>query len=62
MDLKLIDKIEIAENKIFKWYSIELADGKKIRITGNHPIYLPKLKCWRRVDELKEGDIVLNIF
>jgi hypothetical protein len=43
----------------FQWYSLELEDGTTIKITGNHLVYLPKLKCWRRVDELDENDTYL---
>ena len=42
-----------------EWYEIELEDGTKLTITGNNPVWLPTLNCYRRVDELKEGDYVL---
>jgi len=42
-----------------EWYEVGLSNGNKIEITGNHLIYLPRLKCWRRVDELNENDVVL---
>lgn len=42
------------------WYEIELENGEKITITGNNPIWLPRLKCYRRVDELATGDYVLK--
>lgn len=48
------------QEKDYIWYKITLSDGKELKVTGNHKIYLPKLKCWRRVDELTEGDFVLN--
>ena len=38
---------------------IELEDGTKLTITGNNPVWLPTLNCYRRVDELKQGDYVL---
>lgn len=41
------------------WYEIELIDGKKIIITGDNPVWLPILKCYREVKYLKEGDYVL---
>ena len=34
------------------WYEIETESGAKIKATGNHKVFLPDLKCWRRVDEL----------
>ncbi len=42
------------------WYEIETEDGQKIKVTGNHLLYLPKLKAYRRADELVEGDFVLQ--
>lgn len=41
-----------------EWYEIELDNGKKITITGNNPVFLPELYCYRRVDELSAGDIL----
>lgn len=40
----------------FDWYELETDDGKKIKVTGNHKVYLPKLRCWRRVEDLEIGD------
>lgn len=42
-----------------EWYEIELEDGRKITITGNNPVWLPELNCYRRTDELKIGDVLL---
>lgn len=42
-----------------EWYEIELEDGKTLIITGNNPVWLPELNCYRRTDELKIGDSVL---
>lgn len=42
-----------------EWYEIELENGQKITITGNNPVWLPELKCYRRADELKENDVLL---
>ena len=41
------------------WYEIVTEDNKVIKITGNHRVWMPKLKCWRRVDELSEHDYFL---
>lgn len=46
---------EDIKEKTHQWYEIELEDGRKIKVTGNHRIYIPALNCYRRVDELK-GD------
>ena len=34
------------------WFEITLENNKTIKLTGNHLVYLPNLKCYRRVDEL----------
>ena len=45
-----------------EWYEIELEDGRKITITGNNPVWLPELKCYRRVDELVGDEkLLVNI-
>jgi len=41
------------------WYEIILENGGTIKLTGNHLVWLPELNCYRRVDELNEGDEVL---
>lgn len=40
------------------WIELELENGFKIEMTENHRIFLPELGCWRRADELREGDVV----
>ena len=42
-----------------EWFEIELEDGRKIEITGNNPVWLPELRCYRRVDELNGDEILL---
>lgn len=49
---------DINENT-YEWYEIETVGGKKLKLTGNHRVYLPELGIYRRVDELDENDIVL---
>lgn len=44
-----------------QWYELELETGEKLTVTGNHPVYLPDLDCWRRVDEL-DGTENLMVF
>lgn len=46
----------IKESTNHQWFEIELENGIKIKITGNHEVWLPKLLCWRRVDELTGGE------
>lgn len=38
------------------WYKILTEDGKEIFITGNHKVFLPKLNCYRAVEELTCDD------
>lgn len=40
------------------WFLIETEDGSKIKVTGNHYIYLPNIKAYRMVSELKIGDVL----
>jgi hypothetical protein len=51
--------IDINETEKTQWYQIDLNNGKSLKVTGNHRIYLPRLKCWRRVDELTENDVLM---
>lgn len=45
----------------YEWFEITLANGKILPpLTGNHLVYLPKLKCYRRVDLLTESDELLE--
>jgi hypothetical protein len=41
------------------WYKITLDNDISLIITGNNPIWLPELNCYRNVENLLEGDIVL---
>lgn len=44
----------------YEWFEIELENGITLPpLTGNHLVYLPALKCYRRADLLNEGDEVL---
>jgi len=44
----------------YEWFEITLENGKILPpLTGNHLVYLPKLKCYRRVDLLTETDELL---
>ena len=42
------------------WFEIELDDGKKLKVTSTHYIWLPEIKAWRQVKDLKEGDFFLT--
>jgi hypothetical protein len=66
-DLELNELVydEIVDYSIKKninnWFEIELEDGTMIKLTGNHKVWLPKLNCYRRVDELTDNDEFLLI-
>lgn len=49
----------IISNNNSEWYEIELDDSTKIKITGNHKVWLPAIGCYREVKELRENDIFL---
>lgn len=42
-----------------EWYEIELENGQTIKITSNNPVWMPDLKCYREVKDLKVGDNLL---
>lgn len=41
------------------WYELTLEDGRTIQITGNNPVWLPELNCYRKVEDLNINDILL---
>ncbi|MFA5999994.1 MAG: hypothetical protein WC783_03395 [Candidatus Paceibacterota bacterium] len=45
-------------DNIDNWYLIELDNGKTLKVTADHKIWLPELNCYRDVKDLKECDIV----
>jgi hypothetical protein len=49
------------KKNINNWFEIELEGGTTVKLTGNHKVWLPNLECYRRVDELSEGDEFLLI-
>lgn len=46
-----------------EWYEIELEDGTKITLTGNHYVWIPELNCYRKVKDLtgKEGFLLEKV-
>ncbi len=40
------------------WFEVEIEGGKKIKVTSNHYFYLPELKCYRQVKDLKKNDLL----
>lgn len=49
------------KKNINNWFEIELEDGTTVKLTGNHKVWLPNLYCYRRVDELIDGDEFLLV-
>lgn len=44
----------------YEWFRLTLEDGTVLPpLTGNHRIWIPNLKVWRRVDELQVDDLIL---
>jgi hypothetical protein len=41
------------------WYEIELENGNKIKLTGNHKIFISNLNCWRKVSDLIGNEHVI---
>lgn len=42
-----------------QWFELILEDGSTLKITGNHPVFLPAINAYRRVDQLVVGDLLL---
>jgi hypothetical protein len=59
--LNKMKDLDDIKDKNIEWFEIELENNIKLKVTGNHLIYLPKLECYRRADELSENDILLII-
>lgn len=55
--LSYFENIVVTEQT--EWFEIVLDSGEKLTITGNHMVYMPKLDCWRRVDELEIGQSLM---
>jgi hypothetical protein len=41
------------------WYELELENGRIIKLTGNHKVWLPELQCYRAVENLSGDEIFL---
>jgi hypothetical protein len=49
------------KKNINNWFEIELEDGSIIKLTANHRVWLPNLKCYRAVSDLMPDDEFLVI-
>ena len=48
--------------RAYEWFQLTLEDGTVLPpLTGNHRVWLPVLKCWRRVDKLTVDDILYSL-
>lgn len=39
-----------------QWYELETDDGKIIKVTGNHKVWIPSSKVWKKVEDLEIGE------
>ena len=46
------------ENSNKQWFEVELESGQKLKITGNHRVWLPELECYRRIDDLNGDEMI----
>jgi hypothetical protein len=44
-----------------EWYELTLENGQTLEITGNNPVWLPQLKCYREVALLCKDDVMLIV-
>ena len=58
IEWKKVSGFQILENND-DWYEIETKDGEKITLTGEHLVFLPELKCWRKVSEFTGNEKIL---
>lgn len=59
-ELKEVESVHCLDNdENTFWYELKTEDGRILKITGNDMVYLPKLRCYRRVDELVGNEELL---
>jgi RNA ligase (TIGR02306 family) len=58
IEFKKIIGYSVMTRKKDQWFLIKTKSGKEIKVTKNHRIYLPHIKCYREAQNLKIGDIV----
>lgn len=56
-EFKKLLNTKITKNKN-NWFKILLEDDTELIVTSNHPIFLPKLNCYRKVESLTTDDFV----
>ena len=56
----IIKRYEQNDNNNIEWFEIELENGKKVCITEEHYVWLPKENIWRKAKDLREGDVLMT--
>jgi RNA ligase (TIGR02306 family) len=51
----------MVQDNIDNWYEIELENGTKLSVTGNHKIWLKDLECYRKVEDLDGTEELLYV-
>lgn len=51
----------VADNNGKEWFELETENGTILRLTENHMVFLPELGCYRRADQLKDGDEIIML-
>ena len=57
-EFKAVEGCSVA-SELDDWYEIESEGGKRLLVTGSHLIWMPVLRCYRRVRDLVAGDEIL---
>lgn len=63
IDTGEIEYCEVLESQVKDnngdWFEVELENGAIIRITGDHRIWMPDKRCWRKAKDIEEGDEII---
>lgn len=57
---KIVNWLNSGVDPDAQWYEITLEDDTTVKVTGNHPIFIPALNAYRRADQLVVGDLLLT--
>jgi hypothetical protein len=57
----MVNAVDIKETQK-EWYCLHLENGTKLKVTGNHRIWIENLRCWRRVDQLDGSEELRVIY
>lgn len=56
---EIVNHMQVETNEDDEWFELEIENNTKLRITGEHYVFLPKLNCYRQVKDLSEEDEIL---